>query len=135
MEIQWKASFSASCLHAVLCAQGGFAAIDSELAQLLAEPSAVLLGSLIESQVPVLPALRIMSSLASSYENNRQLVELTLTRLRGPARLASKPSVCSRQHWALWKQKYWPLDPKWLTNWRCVAVPSSNNGPPAALAC
>ena len=84
MELHWKASFSASCLHAVACAEGGFPAIDSELAQLIEQPATVLIGSLAEFQLPVRPTLQTLASLASSYDNNRQLVELTLTRLRGP---------------------------------------------------
>jgi hypothetical protein len=84
MELHWKASFSASCLHAVACAEGGFPAIDSELGQLLEEPAAVLIGSLAEFNFPIRPTLQTLASLASSYENNRQLVELTLIRLRGP---------------------------------------------------
>ncbi len=84
MELHWKASFSASCLHAVACAEGGFPAIDSELGQLIEEPATVLIGSLAEFQLPVRQILQTLASLASSYDNNRQLVELTLTRLRGP---------------------------------------------------
>lgn len=84
MELYWKASFSASCLHAVACAEGGFPAIDIELGRIIEEPATVLIGSLAEFQLPVRPTLQTLASLASSYDNNRQLVELTLTRMRGP---------------------------------------------------
>jgi hypothetical protein len=84
MELHWKASFSASCLHAVACAEGGFPAIDSELGQLTEVHAAALIGALAEYQLPVQRTLQALASLASSYDNNRRLVELTLTRLCGP---------------------------------------------------
>ena len=83
MEIRWKASFSASCLHAALCAEAGWPAVDGELAELIAEPAEQLLATINENDLPVRATLAGLVALASDYENNRQLVEITLARLQG----------------------------------------------------
>ncbi|MDZ4656882.1 MAG: hypothetical protein SH868_04810 [Bythopirellula sp.] len=85
MEIRWKASFSASCLHAVLCAEVGWPAVDDELAQLIAEPAGQLLATINDHHLPVRETLAELVALSSDYENNRQLVEVTLRRLQGAA--------------------------------------------------
>jgi hypothetical protein len=83
MEIRWTASFSASCVHAVLCREQGFAAADGELADLIDEPAEVLIASIRENNLDVVATLTALEALASEFDNNRQLVEITLTRLHG----------------------------------------------------
>lgn len=85
MEIRWKASFSASCVHAVLCRVQGFAAADVELGDLIDEPSEVLVSAIRDNNLDIEATLTVLASLASEFDNNRQLVELALKRLRGGA--------------------------------------------------
>lgn len=85
MEITWKASFSASCLHAVACLADGLPVVDSEFGELVAEPAEVLIATLAECSLQPVPTLRTLASWASQYENNRELVVVTLSKLRGPS--------------------------------------------------
>lgn len=83
MEIRCKASLSASCLHAVLCREMGFAGVDRKLAEMIAEPAELLCSAIGQNHLPVLPTLSTLGSLTSEYDNNRQLVEIALKRLFG----------------------------------------------------
>jgi hypothetical protein len=84
MEITWKASFSASCMHAAACLADGLPIIDGEFAALVAEPAEVLIATLGECSLEPVPTLRALASWAAHYENNRELVQVALTKLRGP---------------------------------------------------
>jgi hypothetical protein len=84
MEITWKASFSASCLHAVACLTDGLPVVDSQFAELVAEPAEIFLATLQECSLEPVPTLRALASWASHYENNRELVRVALSKLRGP---------------------------------------------------
>jgi len=88
MQITWKASFSASCLHAVLCRRQGLPTIDAELAQTLEAPAEQLQRSIDSSGFPVEETLTELASQAAVFENNRQLVEVTLSRLFGASRVS-----------------------------------------------
>ncbi len=83
MEIRSKASFSASCLHAALCREQGYAAVDGELAEFVVEPAEQLVAAIAATNLAVQPTLSALVSLASEFENNRQLVVIALTRLHG----------------------------------------------------
>ena len=83
MEIRWKASFSASCMHAVLCREQGLAVADVALSELIDEPAEQLAAVLRDNTLDSIPTLRVLESLASEFDNNRQLVEVALKRLRG----------------------------------------------------
>lgn len=83
MEITWKASFSASCLHAAACMADGLSLVDGEFAKLVAEPAVVLVTTLKECSFDPVPTLRALASWANHYENNRELVQVALTKLRG----------------------------------------------------
>jgi hypothetical protein len=85
MEIRWKASFAASCVHAVLGREQGFAAVDAELGELIDEPAEVLVAAIRENNLPVVTILAALESLASEFDNNRQLVEVALRRHHGGA--------------------------------------------------
>jgi hypothetical protein len=85
MEITWKASFSASCLHAAVCLADGLPIVDSEFAELVAEPANVLVTTLKECSLEPVSTLRVLASWASHYENNRELVQVALSKLRGPS--------------------------------------------------
>ncbi len=83
MEIRWKASFSASCLHSVCCLHKGWPAVDMQLGDLIFEPAEQLVAAIGENHLPVAETLTELAILASDYENNRQLVEVALKRLHG----------------------------------------------------
>jgi hypothetical protein len=84
MEITWKASFSASCLHAAACLADGLPIVDREFAELVAEPADLLVTTLKECSLEPISTLRVLTSWASHYENNRELVQVALSKLRGP---------------------------------------------------
>ncbi len=94
MEIRWKASFSASCLHAVLCIEAGWPAVDGELAELIVEPAEQLLTTINDNHLPLRETLAELVALSSDYENNRHLVEVVLTKLQGAG--AVKDQVVSQ---------------------------------------
>ena len=81
MEIRWKASFSASCMHAVLCREQGLPVADVALSELIDEPAEQLAAALRDNTLDSIPTLRVLESLASEFDNNRQLVEVALKRL------------------------------------------------------
>ncbi len=83
MEIRWKASFSASCLHAVCCLHEGWPAVDPELGKTIAEPAELLITTIGDNHWPVEELLSELAVLSSDYENNRQLAELALQRVHG----------------------------------------------------
>jgi len=83
MKIRWKESFSASCLHTATCLHDNLPTTDPQLAAAL-EPSVGALVREIDlcglSPEQLLPQL---TGLAAEYENNRQLVDVCLTRHHG----------------------------------------------------
>ncbi len=83
INLRWKASLSVSSLYAVLCSVEGHRSASNSLAELLHEPSNTLVQSIESSGLDVLSLLDSLVCLAAEYENNRQLVEVTLTRLYG----------------------------------------------------
>lgn len=83
MEIRWKASFSASCLHAVLCHAQGLRAIDRDIEKRIAAPADQLLSAIRVCNLDTLPVLKDLVNFASEFENNRQLVEVVLARRVG----------------------------------------------------
>ena len=83
MQLQWKASLSASCLHAAACFQEGLPVADAELVPALGEPIEQLLGELRSCGLMAEDVLPQLVALAGEVDNNRQLVELAFTRLWG----------------------------------------------------
>ena len=85
IDIRWKASFSASCIHTITCMRAGLPVVDSELATLLVEPAEALFYELQQACGSVERPLCHLQALASAYENNRELAEVTITKLHGRA--------------------------------------------------
>ena len=83
MELRWKASMSATCLHAANCAAEGLEISDPQLANALQPAIDQLHQELVACGLPFETTLPLLGSLAAEYENNRQLVEVTVTKLRG----------------------------------------------------
>jgi len=80
-EIRWKASLSATCVHAAACRLAGLPAVDSELAAALDWPSDALAAEIAVARWPVDAVVEQLVALAASYENNRELVRRCATRL------------------------------------------------------
>lgn len=85
MEIRWKASFSASCLYATLCRFHGNAGVDLHLAEASEESILQLLAKLDECHFSPQLVLPELVAASSNFENNRQLVEVTLAKVFGAA--------------------------------------------------
>lgn len=83
MQLEWKASLSATCLHAAACFQEGLPVADAELAAALSGAIEQFLGELRVCGLPAEEALPQLVALASDVDNNRQLVERAITRLWG----------------------------------------------------
>jgi len=83
MELRWKASFSASCLHAAACLSEGLAGIDTAIAAILQPASDELLRELRACDLAVESTLPLLVALAAECENNRQLIELAVRRTQG----------------------------------------------------
>lgn len=83
MQLQWKASLSASCLHAAACYQEGLPLADAELVSVLTEPIEQLLGEIRTCGLMADEVLPQLVALANEVENDRQLVTLAFTKLWG----------------------------------------------------
>lgn len=82
LELRWKSSVSASCLHAALCRQAGIAAADPELEAILDAPAMALAEEIAEAAWPAERLMVQLAGLASEHENNRELVERALAKLQ-----------------------------------------------------
>jgi hypothetical protein len=112
MQIRWKASFSASCLHAAACLEEGLPIADAQLASLLEPPARALLAELAASGLQ--SALPLWVALAADYENNRQLVERGVARQQGAASIESENRVRLAGCVA-------DLEAAWLGEWPALA--------------
>jgi hypothetical protein len=81
-EIRWKASLSATCLHAAWCRQAGIAAANALPGEAIARPADALCHEIGNGGWPVDAVLSQLAALASEYENNRELVTRALARLQ-----------------------------------------------------
>jgi hypothetical protein len=84
LELRWKASLSATCLHVAACMRAGLAAADRQLAQTLGEPAAFLFGEIGIAGWPADAMLQQLAALSAEYENNRELVTRSAARLNLP---------------------------------------------------
>jgi hypothetical protein len=90
--VTWRISTSASALHAARAVLRGDVFADVDLAIALAEPAALLQE---EVQLALLPAEKFWQNLlglASNYENNRELANLSLTKTVGRTATAAVTS-------------------------------------------
>ncbi|MGI9430347.1 MAG: hypothetical protein ACR2NM_16920 [Bythopirellula sp.] len=83
MQLRWKASFSASCLHAATSMHEGLPIADSKIAGLLQAPVAALTSELTACGFAVEATLPLLAGLAADFENNRQLIERAAQRIQG----------------------------------------------------
>jgi len=83
MELRWKASFSASCLHAAASMSEGLPVAESTIATALYPPTEVLTSELYTYGFAVESTLPLLVGLAADYENNRQLIEMAARRIQG----------------------------------------------------
>ncbi len=81
LELRWKASLSATCLHAAACKHAGIAAADPLMAA-TDEPAAALVREIQDALWPVDDVLAMLAALSAEFENNRELVRRALARLR-----------------------------------------------------
>jgi len=87
MQLRWKASFSATCLHAANCVAEDLPAADAQLIASLSPAVDQLLHEIEVCGLSVDSMLPLFVSLAAEHENNRQLIEMAIGKLRGPGSL------------------------------------------------
>jgi len=106
MELRWKASFSASCLHAAACLSEGHAGIDTTVVALLQPAADQLFQELGACGLAADSTLPLLVGFAAECENNRQLIELAVRRIRGPGAVSeaaiSRLSGCIADLEAAW---------------------------------
>lgn len=88
MQIRWLASASASCLHATAAIARGARLADARLAAALAAPAASLAGELQALGLEREAFFEQAVPLAADFDNNVQLAERLLSKLRGPGEWA-----------------------------------------------
>jgi len=94
MELRWRTSFSASCLHAATCFMEGLPAAQATIREELEPATIALLADLRACGLDAARTLPLLVGLAADYENNRQLVTMAMTRLQGAG--AISPAATSR---------------------------------------
>ncbi|QDS97622.1 hypothetical protein [Adhaeretor mobilis] len=82
-ELRWRTSLSTTCLHAAYCQQQGLPTCDDQLAVAIAPAAAQLSAELASFGASDEQVLLELCNLSADYENNRQLAERTLARLKG----------------------------------------------------
>ena len=90
MELRWKISFSASCLHAAASMYEGLPVTNSAIATLLHPPAQALAAQLHACGFAVETTLPLLTGLAADYEHNRQLIEMAVQRTRGAGGLGEE---------------------------------------------
>ena len=88
MELRWKISFSASCLHAAASMNEGLSIADSTISPILGPPAEALAAQLHACGFDVDSTLPLLTGLAADYEHNHQLIEMAVQRTRGAGRLS-----------------------------------------------
>lgn len=83
MDLRWKASFSASCLHLAACINEGLPIADSAIVPVLEPPANALANELYTNGLEVGTMLPVLVELAAEFENNRELVEMAVRRTLG----------------------------------------------------
>lgn len=83
VQIRWKASFSASCLHAAASMFEGLPIADRRIAEILQPATEALVNELGECGFDARSTLPALVGLAADYENNRQLAEMAVNRVVG----------------------------------------------------
>ncbi len=87
MQLRWKASLSATCLHAATSFEAGLPLVDPRLSAALQPAVAELRHEINASGLSVETLLPLLAGLASEYENNRQLIEVATTKMLGAGSL------------------------------------------------
>jgi hypothetical protein len=82
VELRWKSSLSATCLHAAACWSQGIPAANAELGAALESSIALLVAEVQDALWPVGAVLPQLAGLSAEYENNRELVTRAVARLR-----------------------------------------------------
>ena len=83
-QLLWKASLSATCLHAARCQHAGVAAVEPALAEAVRLPAEQLYHAIGATGWPAAELLTGLLDLSAGIENNEQLVERAATRIVGP---------------------------------------------------
>lgn len=83
MQIRFSASASASCFHAAAAIARGWPLVDARLAEALTAPVTSLTAELAASGIDAEAFFAQAVPLAADFENNRELAERVLKKLRG----------------------------------------------------
>jgi hypothetical protein len=83
IELRWLASTSASALHAAEALSRGESLVDERLQENLEEPTARFHEEIEEAGLVAGDMVPLVAALAMGIENNRELIEVAMTRLRG----------------------------------------------------
>ncbi len=85
LRLRWLPSHSASALHAALAIAREQTLVDAELAAVLTQPTNELRQEMASAGLPVARYWRMLCSLATTFDNNRQLAKMALYRTLGHA--------------------------------------------------
>jgi len=83
IELRWLASVSASAFHAAEALVRGESLVDEHLRQELAAPVESLVDEVDRAGLPAVDMVPLLAALSSGIENNRELVEVAIMKLRG----------------------------------------------------
>jgi hypothetical protein len=83
MEMHWRVSFSASCLHAAEAISCGQLIADARLAEAITEPAQELRREIVNAGLPRATFWRHLVGLGATIDNNRQLTELAIRKTIG----------------------------------------------------
>jgi hypothetical protein len=83
IELRWLASMSASAFHAAEAIARGELLVDERLRQALAGPTQSLVNEIEDAGLEPADMVPLLAALAMGIENNRELAEVAITKLRG----------------------------------------------------
>jgi hypothetical protein len=84
LELRWKASLSATCLHVAFCRRAGLPAADNQCEQALGALADELVREIELAGWPAEHLIEQLAGLSAEYENNRELVTRAAARLHLP---------------------------------------------------
>ena len=133
IELRWLASLSASAFHAAQALVQERPLVDEALEDALAEPTHLLVEEIESIGIDGARAIELLASLAMGIENNRELVDVVITKLKGRRDSDGRERAPrGGARWRMLRRRSAERCRMWWTSWRCEASRCGSSGRPGA---